>query len=119
MPRHKDIYDKDLKETPEWKFLYAKWCLIRKSQYGKEFERFNDFYSWSLANGFVMSAKLTRLDKSKPYSPENCQWIPHAAKQIVFSEEDRQWIAKWNKAANRIRRHYGMKPLPGTEVGNG
>lgn len=111
MPRHKDIYDQDLKETPEFKYLYAKWARIRKLPHSKRFDRFLDFYRWSLANGFVMSAKLRLLDESKMYSPANCRWERPEDKQPFISEEDKAWIARWNEAVNRIRVYHGMEPL--------
>lgn len=111
MPRHKVVYDKDVKETPEWKALYSKWRQIKKCSHSKEFSRCQDFYDWAMANGFEIVAKLELLDDSKPYSPDNCRWKPPEAKKTFYTEEEKRWIAKWNKTVNAIRRHYGMKPL--------
>lgn len=111
MPRHRDIYDKDLKETPEFQYLYGKWARMRKLPHSKRFDRFLDFYNWSMANGFVMSAMLRLRDESKMYSPANCFWEQTADKKPFFSEEDKAWMAGWNKAVNRIRVYYGMEPL--------
>ena len=111
MPRHLEIYDQEFKETPEFKYLYHKWVRIRKLPHSKRFERFLDFYKWSMANGFVMSAKLRLLDESKPYSPANCRWERPADRKPFYSDEDKAWMARWNEAVNRIRVYYGMEPL--------
>lgn len=111
MPRHKDIYDKDLKETPEWRYLYVKWRDIRKRPHSKRFERFLDFYNWAMANGFIISAKIRLVDESKPYSPDNCRWERPADSQPCYTAEEKESIEKWNKTVGQIRAHYGMKPL--------
>ena len=111
MARHKVIYDKATKETPEWKSLYSKWRQIKKCSHSKEFSRCQDFYDWAMANGFEIAAKLELLDDSKPYSPDNCRWKPPEVKKTFYTEEEKRWIAKWNKTVNVIRRYYGMKPL--------
>ena len=111
MTRHKDIYDKDLKATPEWQYLYFKWQSIRKLPHSKRFDRFLDFYRWAMACGFVISAKLCLLDESKPYSPDNCLWVLPAGGQPLFSAEQKRSIEKWNKTVGRIRAYYGMEPL--------
>lgn len=111
MPRHEVVYDKDLKETPEFQQLYNKWNWIRKHNQLDQFEKFMDFYNWSIENGFELNAKLKRLDNSKPYIPENCVWIAPKLKPTTNAEEEKEWIALWNKTVNRIRVHYGMKPF--------
>ena len=96
---------------PEFRYLYDKWRRMRKLPHSKRFERFLDFYEWSMANGFVMSAKLRLVDESKMYSPDNCFWERPADKRPFYSEEAVAWIDRWNKAVNRIRVYYGMEPL--------
>ena len=111
MPRHRDIYDKDLKETPEWQFLYGQWAKMRKLPHSKLFDRFLDFYNWSMANGFAIPAKLRLVDESKMYSPANCLWVHPADNQHSFSAEQKESIEKWNKTVGRIRAYYGLEPL--------
>ena len=106
------VYDKGLKLTPEWGSLYSKWKKLKKCSLSHEFQRFQDFYHWSMENDFEPYAKLVLIDESKPYSPDNCQWIPPVNHQEYNTEEQKLWIKKWNKTVNVIRRHYGMKPLP-------
>lgn len=111
MPRHQVIYDKTLKETQEWKFLYNKWRWVLKQPHSEEFKKFPTFYDWSMAKGYMTGAKLERLDATKPFSPKNCLWVHPAIKQRPYTEEDMEMISRWNKTVNRIRRHFGMPPL--------
>lgn len=111
MSRHKVTYDKAVKETPEWKFLYNKWCWLRKRPHSEEFKEFQAFHDWSLKNGFVMDAKLERLHFDKPYSPENCQWVQTEIKQRPYTEEEQESISRFNETVNSIRRYYGMAPI--------
>lgn len=110
MPRHEHVYDKDLKSTPEWNELYNKWKWMRGngSQYSEKFEQFVTFYNWSMANGYVSGARLKRLDDSRPYSPANCLWV-HPVEDRAYTEEQKAWIAKWNKTVNRLRRYFGIE----------
>lgn len=36
------------------------------------------FEEWSLRNGYAEHLTIDRVDASKDYSPDNCQWIPQA-----------------------------------------
>ena len=113
MPRHEIIYDPVAKESPEWRHLYGQWLAIRKSKFGNEFELFNDFYNWAMSNGYVFGARLIRIDQNKPFGPNNCFHYlkPKPEQKPDFVPMDEQWIRKWNETVNRIRIHYGMKPL--------
>lgn len=111
MPRHNLVYDKNLKSTPEWRELYSKWVWLRKSgsQLCEEFKQFLEFYNWSMANGYVSGDRLKRMDENAPYSPENCMWVHPAEECRYYTEEQKAWIAKWNKTVNRIRRYFGIE----------
>lgn len=111
MPRHQVVYDKNLKETPEFQFLYLKWLWLRKQPHSEDFKIFLIFYKWSMANGYATGAKLERLDTGKPFSPDNCLWVHHETKR-AYTEEEKEWIKLWDKTVSRIRIHYGMQPLP-------
>lgn len=111
MPRHEVAYEKKLKETHEWQYLYTKWRWVCRRPHSEAFNDFRSFYDWSMANGFQIGTKLELLDDSKPYSPENCLWVHPAIKKPCYTEEDKEWISKWNETVNRIRRHFGLKPF--------
>tara|TARA_R110000772_G_scaffold74186_2_gene161664 strand:- start:184 stop:639 length:456 start_codon:yes stop_codon:yes gene_type:complete len=56
--KRKSYLDKNIKVCDEWK-------------------HYENFYHWSLNNGFKKELELDRIDNDKGYSPENCQWITH------------------------------------------
>ena len=112
MPRHRVVYDKALKETPEWKILYNRYFNIGSQRYKDIFATFLEFYDWSMANGFVLGAKLVRRDPTKPWTLDNCRWgMPPEKKSTLWGDEQREAIDKWNKTVNRIRIHYGLTPF--------
>lgn len=72
--------------------LYIRWCGMknrvkdpkkRKSYLDKnikvcdEWQHYENFYHWSLNNGFKEDLELDRIDNDKGYNPDNCQWITH------------------------------------------
>ena len=36
---------------------------------------FENFYRWSIENGYYAKMILTRKDKTANFSPENCEWV--------------------------------------------
>ena len=110
MPQHEVVYEKELKETPEFQTLHNKY---RNTPIKEGFGDFRAFYDWSMANGYYWGAKLERYDTSQPYSPENCFWCaPKSAPLHNYTEQEKQQIVKWNETVNRFRVHYGLEPFP-------
>ena len=59
-----------------------------------QWEKFEQFRDWALANGYTDSMTIDRIDNDKGYCPENCRWIP-------FDEQAR------NKTNNRYIEYKG------------
>lgn len=73
--------------------IYGRWAGMiercrdkRNKRYGgrgisvcKEWERFENFYKWSMENGYNDTLSLDRIDVDGNYCPENCRWIPLSA----------------------------------------
>lgn len=72
--------------------IYKIWCGIktrcydtktpRYKDYGgrgitvcKEWHTFEEFYTWSMFNGYQENLSLDRIDNDKGYSPKNCRWV--------------------------------------------
>ena len=104
-------YDQTIKNSDLGKLLYAKWLRIHNTENCcDEFKDFIKFYDWAIGTGYQAGLTMLRHNKSKPYSPENCYWVEHIPKQ-EYGLEYKRSIEKFNEAVNRIRKHYGMKPL--------
>jgi len=71
--------------------LYSKWARMRRvcfsvscddyEYYGRlgisicpEWNNYENFYYWALDNGYSDELCLTRKDKTKEFSPDNCKW---------------------------------------------
>jgi hypothetical protein len=61
-------------------------------------------------SGYNVGDWLRLIDGSLGYTPDNCVWHTPAG----GARESKEWADAWNKSVNRIRKHYGMQPLEGT-----
>lgn len=110
-------YDEAMKQHPAFYPLYAMWLKRVRGNSCPEFTDFVYFFKWAVENGYDDRGHLVLIDGDKPYSPSNCLWKRAKGRDRKFimpEEEAREWVRKWNSIVNRIRKHYGMEPLPGT-----
>jgi len=42
---------------------------------------FENFYKWSMENGYADELSIDRIDNYKGYSPDNCRWVSQLAQQ--------------------------------------
>lgn len=105
-------YDPSIRKTEHGASLYQTWRKLRRSPHCEEWSYFPAFYNWAMQNGYTKGAWLRLIESDKPYSADNCGWyIP--LKKTKRAGDD-SWIDDWNRAANRIRKHFDMPPLEGT-----
>lgn len=100
--------------------LFKIWSGLNYRRYSKhkpkrcdEWNDFLTFKEWSLKNGYNDDLTIDRIDSSKDYFPENCQWIPlkvNAGKdKIIFSDEEKIKIYKERKELNITQRQMAQK----------
>lgn len=105
-------YNPTLRKTEQGSKLYQTWRSFQKKPRCEEWGDFPTFLEWATQSGYEAGDWLRRVDKNEPFSPDNCMWYsPKEEKEYIGVE----WIKGWNKTVNRIREHYGMPPLEGTE----
>ena len=105
-----NILKHDFHDDKRFKRLYRIWIGMRRrcnspkcvdyKSYGakgikvcEEWDDFNNFYFWSINNGYEDvqgnyrdKMSIDRIDSSKGYSPDNCQWISISENSARVSE---------------------------------
>ena len=104
-------YDPALRKTEHGSRLYQLWKKVRSCPHCEEWEPFQNFYYWAMESGYETGAWLRQIDESVAYCPDNCYWHIPSESNTIPSD----WADNWNKTVNRIRKHYGMTPLEGTD----
>lgn len=54
-------------------------------------DSFESFLEWSLNNGYADNLTLDRIERNKPYSPDNCRWV------TLFVQAQNKGMRKNNK----------------------
>lgn len=82
----KNYYEKGIRVCEEWK------------------NNFQNFYEWSILNGYSDKLSIDRIDVSKNYEPENCRWVTMFEQQsnksnnrIYTYNGKTQHLAKWSR----------------------
>lgn len=57
------------------KLLSIYYNMRRRHSEKWNFSDCTDFYQWAKDNGYKEGAKLSRIDRDKEYSPDNCKWV--------------------------------------------
>ena len=65
---------------------------------------FENFYKWSIENGFRPRLSIDRIDNSKDYSPDNCRWTTMVTQQnnrtnnrMITANGETHTMAEWAK----------------------
>lgn len=90
-----------------------------------EWNRYENFFSWSLQHGYKDGLQLDRIDTNRNYSPDNCRWVTPSTNNynkrnnilVLYKDgwKTIQYIANkdgisWNKAYYRYITK-GKKPV--------
>lgn len=106
-------YDPALRQTEHGSRLYCIWKRIRQCPHCEEWEDFPTFLAWAM-HDYTLGARLRLIDESGVYCPDNVQWYIRGG--CDDEEGDYlEFVDEWNRTVNRIRKHYGMPPLRGTD----
>lgn len=86
-----------------------------------EWQDFQVFMEWALANGYEEGLTIDRKDNDKGYQPDNCRWLTRANQNrnrrlCIYLEHDGKTLclAEWcevygiNKETARKRYHRGL-----------
>lgn len=68
---------------------------------------FNNFYQWSINNGYTEELTIDRIDNDKGYSPNNCRWVDYQTqannsswnRHIEYNGEIHT-LAEWGRLTN-------------------
>ncbi len=70
----------------------------------EEWQEFQAFYDWSMANGYRDDLTIERINSAKGYSPDNCKWANREEQannmrtnRLIPYGEETHTIAEWAK----------------------
>lgn len=83
-----------------------------------------NFYEWSLKNGYSTELSIDRIDNDKGYSPDNCRWVTMKAQQNNRTNNRcfeidgtiktmKQWTEHFNISYKKFQHlvYSGMEPV--------
>lgn len=89
----------DRKNTKHWHGKEIEVCTEWLGEHG-----FNNFYNWSIKNGYAENLTIDRIDVDGNYEPSNCRWVDYGIQnnnsannvKIEYKGESKT-IAEWAK----------------------
>ncbi len=64
-----------------WKLMHGRCSDLSDPVYGgrgisvcRQWQAFEPFYDWAMANGYAAHLSIDRVDNNKGYFPQNCRW---------------------------------------------
>jgi hypothetical protein len=71
---------------------------------------FDEFYNWSVKNGYNDDLTIDRINNNGNYTPDNCRWVTYhtqnnntRANRLITFKGETMTMAQW---ANKINIHY-------------
>lgn len=66
---------------------------------------FKCFMEWALMNGYENTLTIDRIDPSKGYSPDNCQWLSRSdnSSRVKHKKKTKDFQSFWNAYAKKQR----------------
>lgn len=106
-------YNPEIIKTEVGQDLYNKWRTVKRNvPENGLFNDFENFYNWSIQNGYKKGTTLIRCDKEKPFEPGNCVFVQIGEKDVTYYPSDYVQIYRWNKTVNRLRKVAGLQLFP-------
>ncbi len=121
----------NVKHGKRYTRLYTIWCSMKSRcndseneyyggrgiTYCDEWEDFEPFYRWAMANGYNDELSIDRIDSNGNYEPSNCRWVDSTTQSInrrvkststtgitgVNETLDNTYVAKITVDGNTIR----------------
>lgn len=90
-----------------------------------EWQSFEPFYQWAMANGYQDALTLDRIDNDGDYCPENCRWATQKEQQnnrrsnrLITHNGETHTIAEWNRIKGFGKWVIGNRLRDGWDIGS-
>lgn len=85
----------------------------RNIKVSSDFALFQDFYDWSMANGYADDLSIDRIDVNGDYSRENCRWVSdyvqannRTCTRYLTAFGETKSVAEWSRDPRTVCTNY-------------